>query len=133
MVARSSSGHSISGHTLKGFGHVRTPLLAPVGLAAFALVASAGPALAQPITFTESESLAESFADEPFLCQDELYFTSVEGHTLTHLTAAGITDLNHVVAKGSDGSMAYLAEHHHFTVTANGDVSVQLDQLITRC
>ena len=166
-----------------------TRMLLPTGLATAALLAGTGPAVAQPITFTETETTSETFADEPFLCQDELYVQSGEGHLLVHLTAQTDeegnpvppfhfhltehavviaapldgtgptyvahlffsdsesirsvkngtvdvetdTDLNHVVAKGSDGSMVFLQEHHHFTVTANGDVSVQFDQLITRC
>ena len=42
---------------------------------------SAGTALAgePPITGTEVSTFEESFSDEPFLCQDELYAQTVSG------------------------------------------------------
>ena len=61
-------------------------------LAAIALIALPGAALAKPVTFTNHETFSESFADEPSLCMDELYETSVEGRTVSHLTIA--TDQN---------------------------------------
>jgi hypothetical protein len=148
------------------------------------------PALAGPaVTFTETQKFSESFSDESFLCQTELYETSVEGHSTTHLTArldadgnivpplrfqevihakvvavpldgAGVTyighfhtfdletirsvrhgeviaevdtDHNKVVAKGSDGSRAMLQEHAHFTINANGEVSVEFFKVKASC
>jgi hypothetical protein len=40
-------------------------------------------------TFTETtvEKFSESFSDESFLCQTELYQISVTGHSMTHLNA----------------------------------------------
>jgi hypothetical protein len=38
------------------------------------------------------------------------------------------TDHNKVVAKGSDGSRVSLQEHHHFTINANGEYSVEFDK-----
>jgi hypothetical protein len=58
-------------------------------LAAVAITGiSAGTALAgsPPITGTEVSPFEESFADEPFLCQDELYAQTVSGHSLIHFT-----------------------------------------------
>ncbi len=148
-----------------------------------------GPAYAAPITSTESEKFSESFADEAFLCQDELYEQTVTGHLLTHLTArthedgnvvpplrfhflvhakvvavpvdgTGTTftghfrssdsetirsvkhgaviaetdtDHNKVVAKGSDGSHLAFQEHNHFTVNANGEVTIEFEKSKSDC
>jgi hypothetical protein len=129
------------------------------------------------ITGTEVATFSESFSDESFLCQEELYIVTVTGRTTTHFTflpdtgafhfhdfgharveaipldgtgttytgtfrfsdseniravkhgdvlAEVDTDMNRAVAHGSDGSKAYFNEHAHFTVNANGEVSVQL-------
>jgi hypothetical protein len=43
------------------------------------------------------------------------------------------TDHNKVVAKGSDGSRVRLQEHHHFTVNANGEVSIEFDKVKASC
>ena len=43
------------------------------------------------------------------------------------------TDHDKVVAKGSDGSRARLQEHHHFTVNANGGVSIEFDKVSALC
>jgi hypothetical protein len=43
------------------------------------------------------------------------------------------TDHNKVVAKGSDGSRATLQEHHHFTVNANGEVSIEFEKVKASC
>jgi hypothetical protein len=167
-----------------------TRSVATVGLAIFAVLSLAGPALAGPVvTFTEKETLSETFSDEPFLCHDELYEASVSGQVVTHLTArtdadgniipplrfqelvhASVTavpldgtgpsyvghfhtfdletirsvkhgeviaetdtDLNNVVAKGSDGSRVRLQEHHHFTINANGEVSIEFDKVRASC
>jgi hypothetical protein len=37
------------------------------------------------------------------------------------------TDLNRFVARGSDGSKAFIKQHAHFTVNANGEMSVQFE------
>ncbi len=167
-----------------------TRTLMPICLAIVAVLGTGGASLAQPVTETHVEKFAESFADEAFLCQDELYETSVSGHTLTHVTAASMdgngnpipplhfhflthakvvsvpvdgtgptftghfrtsdtesirnvkqgdvfvetdTDLNSVVAKGSDGSMVTLHEHHHFTFNANGEVTTEFEKVTASC
>jgi hypothetical protein len=38
-----------------------------------------------------------------------------------------------VAAKGSDGSWAVIYEHAHFTVNANGEVSIEFDHLRATC
>ena len=43
------------------------------------------------------------------------------------------TDHNKVVAKGSDGSRVRLQEHHHFTINANGDVTVEFGKVKASC
>lgn len=43
------------------------------------------------------------------------------------------TDHNKVVLKASDGSRARLQEHHHFTVNANGEVSIEFDKVKASC
>ena len=43
------------------------------------------------------------------------------------------TDQNKAAAKGSDGSHVTLYEHHHFTVNANGDVSIEFDKVRATC
>ena len=43
------------------------------------------------------------------------------------------TDLNRAVAHGSDGSRAFLKEHAHFTVNANGETSVELSTIRMVC
>jgi hypothetical protein len=51
------------------------------------MFALAGTAWAQPpITGTEVSRFSESFADEPFVCQDELYAQTVSGHAVVHFT-----------------------------------------------
>jgi hypothetical protein len=39
-----------------------------------------------PITGTEVSTFSESFADEPFRCQDELYAQTVSGRSVVHFT-----------------------------------------------
>ena len=43
------------------------------GLAAMVVLALMQPAYAAPVTFTERDTFTESFSDESFLCQTELY------------------------------------------------------------
>ena len=167
---------------------LRTSTLAAL-LGAVALTgASAGTALAgeaqPPTTGTEVSTFEESFSDEPFLCQDELYGQTVSGHSLVHSTyfpGTGAvhfheavhgkvvavpldgtgptytgnfwfsdtesiravksgdllveqdTDFNHVVARGSDGSRVFFDFHAHFTVSANGEMSVDFDTIRMVC
>jgi hypothetical protein len=167
--------------------HGRRPWLL-LGLTVIVL-GMTGPAFAAPITSTEKEKISESFSDEAFVCQDELYEQTVTGQTLTHLTARtdanGIvvpplrfhflvhakvvavpldgtgttftghfrssdsetirsvkhgqviaetdTDHNKVVAKGSDGSHLVFQELHHFTVNANGDVTIEFEKSKSDC
>jgi hypothetical protein len=154
-------------------------LLTRLGLAiGFVFAATTATAWAEPpITGTHSSPFTESFSDESFLCQDELYTVTVAGRELVHFTyfeetgalhfrenvhaqvvavpldgtgpsytgtfrtsdSENIrvvtrddllvevdTDLNRVVAHGSDGSRAFLKEHAHFTVNANGQTTVEL-------
>jgi hypothetical protein len=167
----------------------RTRVGASLGLTAILVVGLCGSAFAKPITFTQSQRFTESFSDESFLCQTELYRVTVSGRELTHLTArtdgdgniipplrfhdliqakvvavpldgTGVsyvghfrasdsetirsvkhgvvlaetdTDQNKAAAKGSDGSRATLYEHHHFTVNANGEVSIEFDKVRATC
>ena len=154
-------------------------------LSATVLATGASAAMNQPpITSTEVSTFSESFSDEPFLCQDELYAQTVSGHALLHSTyfpdtgavhlhedvhgkvvavpldATGPTytgnfwfsdtesiravnsgdllveqdtDFNHVVARGSDGSRVSFDFHAHFTVNANGGMSVDFDKTRMVC
>jgi hypothetical protein len=43
------------------------------------------------------------------------------------------SDQNKASLKGSDGSRAVVWEHHHFTVNANGEVSIEFDHLRVIC
>ena len=43
------------------------------------------------------------------------------------------TDLFRTVARGSDGSRAFVKGHAHFTVNANGETTVQLDSARMVC
>jgi hypothetical protein len=160
-------------------------LLTRIALVVGFVLAAAGTAWAQPpITGTEVSKTSESFSDEPFLCQDELYTISGDGHEVMHFTffedtgalhfhfvahgqvvavpldgtgpsytgtfrtsdseniravkngdllVEADTDLNRVVAHASDGSRAFLKEHAHFTVNANGDTTVELSTTRMDC
>ena len=158
----------------RGFTLMLSALLVATVLAAAATAAGNGP----PITGTAVSTFSESFSDEAFLCQDELYTVTANGRASMHFTffeetgafhftevvharvvavpldGTGVsytgtfrvsdseniravrhgdvlvetdTDLNRVVAHGSDGSTVFLKEHAHFTLNANGDLSVQLE------
>ena len=43
------------------------------------------------------------------------------------------TDHNMVVAKGSDGSKMRVREHFHFTINANGDVTIDFEKVTSSC
>jgi hypothetical protein len=43
------------------------------------------------------------------------------------------TDFDHLVARGSDGSKVLSSFHAHFTVNANGAVSVAFDKFRMVC
>jgi hypothetical protein len=77
---------------------LRTSTLAALLGAVAVTGASAGTALAgePPITGTEVSTFEESFADEPFLCQDELYAQTVSGHSLVHFTRFSDTGAVHL-------------------------------------
>ena len=144
-----------------------------------AVLATAGSASAQPpITGTEVSTSTESFSDEPFLCQNELYEVTGSSRVVVHFTyfeetgavhfrefiigkAVGVpldgtgptytatfqdsdseniravkhgdvlvevdTDMHRAVAHGSDGSKAFFDFHAHFTVNAQGELSVDFD------
>lgn len=62
-------------------------VLVTAGFAALAALYLAATASARPITFTERGTFSESFSDST-VCQGELYTTTVNGRTLTHVTAA---------------------------------------------
>jgi hypothetical protein len=67
-------------------GHT-TVVLWLLGSAAGLMLATAGTAWAQPpITGTEVSTFSESFSDETFFCQDELYAVTANGHALVHFT-----------------------------------------------
>ena len=148
---------------------------ATAALTAVALIPAASAQAGPAITFTEHEQFTESFSDESFICQTELYTVTADLRVTTHLTAldsgmfrfteivngravgvpldgTGITytatfhqfdletiravgsggvlaevdsDVGSVVAHGSDGSLAHQRMHAHFTINANGEVSVE--------
>ena len=154
-------------------------LLTALASLATMMLATAGIASAQPpTTGTDVSTFSESFADERFVCQDELYEITVSGRVVVHFTyfrdtgavhfhefivgksigvpldgtgpsyagtfrtsdseniravkAGGVlvetdTDMDRVVAHGSDGSLAFMKFHAHFTVNANGELSVDFD------
>ena len=55
--------------------------------AAGLMLAIAGFASAQPpTTGTEVSTFVESFSDEPFVCQDELYAITISLHLVVHFT-----------------------------------------------
>ena len=153
-------------------------LTALASLAAM-MLATAGIASAQPpTTGTAVSTFSESFSDEPWVCQDELYDITVSGRVVVHFTyfpdtgavhfrhfvigkSTGVpldgtgpiyrgtfqesdseniravrngdvlvetdTDMNRLVSFASDGSRAYLNFHAHFTVDANGRLTVDFD------
>jgi len=155
-------------------------IVAVVVLAVTASTASAQP----PITGTSVTTFSESFADEPFRCEDEIYEQTVSGHTVvnftyfpdtgalqfhdvTHLEVSAVpldgtgttytghgwfsdnetiksvkagellieqdTDFDHLVARGSDGSRVFASFHAHFTMNANGELSVQFEKTAEVC
>jgi hypothetical protein len=58
-----------------------------LGSAAGLMLATAGTVWAQPpITGTEVSTFSESFSDETFFCQDELYAVTANGHAVVHFT-----------------------------------------------
>ena len=62
----------------EGSADVHALLMRMAALVVGFVFAAAGTAWAQPpITNTVVSTLTESFSDEPFLCQDELYTVSV--------------------------------------------------------
>jgi hypothetical protein len=64
--------------------HIRV-VLCLLPAAGLVLVTAATASAEPPITFTEVSTFSESFADEPFTCQDELYAQTVSGHSVVHI------------------------------------------------
>ena len=85
----------------------KTTLAALLGAVAITGVC-AGTALAgsPPITGTEVSRFEESFSDEPFLCQDELYAQTVSGHSLLHFTYFPDTGAVHLHQDGHGKAVA---------------------------
>ena len=72
------------------------------------LAVPVGAGAAPPITDTQVEKFSETFSDEPFLCQEELYEQTATGQIVTHITAAGLDE---------DGN-PILPLHFHFLIHA---------------
>jgi hypothetical protein len=66
--------------------HRRMAVLWVLALAAGLMLAVAGTARAKPFTFTEVQKNSESFSDEPTLCQNEIYTTTITSHSVEHVT-----------------------------------------------
>ena len=117
-----------------------------IGLTALAVLAMSATATARPVTFTQVETFSETFSDEPFLCQDELYMTTATARVVTHLTAA--TDENGditfplhfhefgnatIVSVPLDGTGVSYTARYHFTDSENirsvkhGTLAVETD------
>jgi hypothetical protein len=121
----------------RGFSVTLGALLGAAVLAAAASAAGNG----SPITVTEVTTFWESFSDEPFLCQDELYAQTVSGHALLHVTRFPETGAVHlhedvhgkVVAVPLDGSGPTYTGNFWFSDTEsiravkNGDLLVEQD------
>lgn len=86
-----------------------------ITMAAIALIAMPTAASAKPLTFTEHETFSETFADEPVICMDELYETSVDIRAVVHVT----------IATDEDGNFVPPLRHHERT--KGNVVSVPLD------
>ena len=162
------------------FGFTLSALLSAAVLAAGVSAASAQP----PVVGTDVSTFSESFSDEPFVCQDELYQITVSGRAVVHFTyfpdtgavhfhqfnvgrSTGVpldgtgptytgtfkeadseniravrhgdvlvetdTDMFRVVAHASDGSRAFMKFHAHFTVNADGELSVDFEKARMVC
>ena len=98
----------------------RTTLAALLGAAAItgagAGTASAG---SPPITGTEVSRFEESFSDEPFLCQDELYAQTVSGHSLLHFAYFPDTGAMHLHQDDHGKAVAVPLDGTGPTYTAN--------------
>jgi hypothetical protein len=57
-----------------------------LGSLAISVMGLAGPVSAETITFTERETITETFSDEPFVCQNELYTVTATVRAMTHVT-----------------------------------------------
>lgn len=105
------------------------------------LLATAARAAEPPITGTDVSTFSESFADDPFLCQDELYDQTVSGRTVFHFAffpdtgAFHLHDISHikVVAVPLDGTGPSYTGNFWFSDTETiravkgGDVLVEQD------
>ena len=107
---------------------MRLRVLAAAAMVTMASLATASPASASGsvVTSTEREAVSESFSDDSFLCQTELYTVSVSGQVVTHLTARTDDDGNimpplrfqelahaKVVAVPIDGTGVMYVGHFH--------------------
>jgi hypothetical protein len=105
-------------------------------------LALVAPASAQPpIIGTDVSTFSESFSDEPFLCQDELYTTSATIHLVVHFTFFEETGALHFheIGKGKavavplDGTGPSYTANFRFSDSENiravkhGDVLVEVD------
>jgi hypothetical protein len=79
------------GEMRRRFSFTLSALLGAAVLAAGAAAAGSQP----PITGTEVSTFSESFSDDAFLCQDELYAQTVSGHSVVHFTFSPDTGALH--------------------------------------
>ena len=115
----------------------RTALATAVVSLALVAPASAQP----PIIGTDVSTFSESFSDGPFLCQDELYTTSVTIHLVVHFTDFEETGALHFheIGKGKavavplDGTGPSYTANFRFSDSENiravkhGDALVEVD------
>ncbi|HSC49780.1 MAG TPA: hypothetical protein VLD16_05895 [Gaiellaceae bacterium] len=116
-------------------------ILALSALLGTAVLAANASAAGPPVTGTDMSVFSESFADEPFLCQDQLYAQTVSGHALvsfTYFPDTGAVRLHEdvhaeVVAVPLDGTGPTYTGHFWFSDTEtiravrNGDLLVEQD------
>ena len=88
--------------------------------AAGLMLVPAGTASAQPpITFTDVSKFSESFSDDPFVCQDELYAQTVSGQVVLHRTYFPDTGAIHLHEDGHGQVVAVPLDGTGPTYTAN--------------
>jgi hypothetical protein len=66
------------------------------------------------------------------------HFRSSDSETIRSVKHGAViaetdTDHNKVVAKRSDGSHLTFQEHYHFTVNANGGVTIEFEKVKSSC
>ena len=121
----------------RGFSFTLSALLGAAILAAGASAAGTQP----PVTGTEVSTFSESFSDEPFLCQDELYAQIVSGRAVVHFTRFPDTGAVHfhedvhakVVAVPLDGTgpsytgNLWFSDTESIRAVKSGDLLVEQD------